>query len=584
MAGPSVSVRILGDTKDFSRSVRDTGAEVEKSSGRMHRAFSTVLESVNRTGVFGPFGDALASLDDSFASLAGHGRDVGSVMIGLGTTFAGIGVGLAALGSKDQAARQQLQASVEATGQSWSDYSDQVERAIKHNERFGDTANVTENALQILTQATGSPKEALALLTTATDLAAAKHESLTEAATQLGKVYNGNTKLLKQFGIVIASSTAATKAADTATRRADAADTALAAAKRRLADLEAVDAARKKLTVTQALSLRNAEDKVTAATAAATKAHQTAAGAQATATSATKDQASAVDQLGQKLQGQAAAQADTFTGKLKGITTAIEDQAAAFGNKYGPALGIAGQAVAALGAAYSGAKGLIDKHRAATAAAAAAHEAGGQKAGILSRALKGVAAALGVAGVAAFGITIEIWLVVAAVLALIAIGYIVWRNWSTIWRDIKQWAGDAAAYIRGSWDNLMADLGAIPGQIGRLAKGMWDGIANAFVDMINFVIHVWNGLQFSIPTVGFGPFQTPGFTLGLPNIPNVPHLAQGGLITQTGLIYAHAGEAITPAPARMGPAVAIENAHFSSEVDVELFMRKAAWVVQTQNI
>ena len=113
---------------------------------------------------------------------------------------------------------------------------------------------------------------------------------------------------------------------------------------------------------------------------------------------------------------------------------------------------------------------------------------------------------------------------------------------------------------------------------------MWKGIANSFVDTINFIIDVWNGLQFKIPSVGFGPFHTPSFTLGLPSIPDVPHLAQGGLITSDGLVYAHAGEAITPAPGRLGPAVAIANATFNSDIDVDLFMRKAAWVVQTQRI
>jgi hypothetical protein len=38
------------------------------------------------------------------------------------------------------------------------------------------------------------------------------------------------------------------------------------------------------------------------------------------------------------------------------------------------------------------------------------------------------------------------------------------------------------------------------------------------------------------------------------------------------------------APARTGPAVVVNDAHFSSEVDVELFMRRAAWVVQTARI
>ena len=584
MAGPTVSVAILGDTKQFSQSVKDTGAQAEQASGRIGAAFSGVLDMLNSSGVLGPLGQSVDAIGQSLTGLVGKAHDAGQALLGVGGAVAGVGFGLSVLGSKDQAARQQLAASVEATGNSWDDYAGKVEQAIKHNEQFGDTADKTENALQILTQATGSPQQALTLLSTATDLAAAKHEDLTAAATQLGKVYNGNDKLLKQFGITIASTAASTKAADTATRQAATADAQAAAAKQRLANIEAVDAGRKKLTVTQTIALNDAEQKVTDTTDKAVAAHKAATAAQKDATDATNAQKGAVDQLGQKLQGQASAQADTFTGKLKAITTSIEDQAAAFGNKYGPALQVAGQAVGLLGGAYSVTKGLIDKHNVSQAAAAAGAETAAGKSAKLAGTVEkvGEAAAVAVPTVASFATGIGE--VVAVVVALVALGLVLWKNWSWIWPDLKRWAVDAADYIRGSWDKLIRSFEGIPAALDHIGSIMWKGIANSFVDTINFIIGIWNGLQFKIPSVGFGPFHTPSFTLGLPNIPEVPHLAQGGLITSTGLVYAHAGEAITPAPGRAGPAVAIENANFSSEVDVELFMRKAAWVVQTARI
>lgn len=589
MAGPSVSVRILGDTKNFSQSIKDTGAQVERTTGRMHEAFSTVLGMVNRTGVLGPFGEALDTIDTTLGDLSKKGIDAGKAMLGIGGALSGVGFGLSVLGSKDQAARQQLAASIEATGNSWDDYKDKVEEAIKANERFGDKAAETENALQILTQATNSPQTALKLLSTAADLAAAKHESLTDAATQLGKIYNGNTKLLKQFGINIDSSAAATKRADAATRRADAADRALAVAKQHLNDLLAIDATRKKQTAGQALTLQHAEEKLKTATDNAATAHRNAAAAQNQSRAATKDQATAIDQLGGKLKGQASAQADTFTGKLKAITTALEDQAAAWATKWGPALQIAGQGVAVLGAAYSGAKGLIDKHRESVARNAAAAEEGGKKASGLSKAFKGLGTAAGIVG-GAIGIgagatlTGTVLALGAALVLAAAYAYLLYRNWGIVWPQLKQWAKDVYEYVRGSWDNLIRDLKAVPGQIARIASGMWNGIADAFVEMLNFIIRAWNGLQFTVP--GFSVFGAHfgGFTLGVPDIPEIPKLAQGGLITRDGLVYAHAGEAITPAPARTGPAIVINDAHFSSGVDVELFMRRAAWIVQTQKV
>jgi hypothetical protein len=64
---------------------------------------------------------------------------------------------------------------------------------------------------------------------------------------------------------------------------------------------------------------------------------------------------------------------------------------------------------------------------------------------------------------------------------------------------------------------------------------------------------------------------------------NLPILQSGGLITRTGLVLAHAGEAITPLPARArsGPLVEIAHAHFSEKIDVETFGRRLAWTMQT---
>jgi hypothetical protein len=300
--------------------------------------------------------------------------------------------------------------------------------------------------------------------------------------------------------------------------------------------------------------------------------------AQAAAKDATKKQGDAIDLLGQKLKGQAAAQADTFTGKLKAITTSIEDQAAAFGNKYGPALQIAGQGVAVLGGAYKGAKTLIDRTKASLDASAAGGEAAGKKVGIFTKTIKAIIPAAEAAGtsVLIFG-----GIVTAVVLAAVAYGYLLYRNWGIVWPQLKQWAKDVFDYIHSSWNNLIGDFKAIPGQIASIGSTMWDGIVDGFRAALNAVIDLWNGLHFTTPHIHV-PFlgDSPSFTIG---VPPIPHLAQGGVITRDGLVYAHAGEAVTPA-GRTGPAVVINDAHFSSEVDVELFMRRTAWIIQTQRV
>ena len=101
-------------------------------------------------------------------------------------------------------------------------------------------------------------------------------------------------------------------------------------------------------------------------------------------------------------------------------------------------------------------------------------------------------------------------------------------------------------------------------------------VYNAFARTWNAIQVTFAGVDTHIPGIG----KVAGFTLGLPDLPLLQH---GGLITRTGLVYAHAGEAITPAPAaaRGGPIVRIEHAHFSERVDVDTFAKRLAWTVQT---
>lgn len=632
MAGPSIMVKVLGDLTGLSKATDGAAKKGQSAAGQIHGAFSTLLGQLNATGVLGPFGDSLATIDDAFEKIVGHGKDVGNAMLGVGGALAGVGLGLQALGSKDQAAHQQLQAAVAATGKSYDDYSEQVEAAIKNQEKFGDSASETQNALAALTEATNDPAKALKLLGEATDLAAAKHESLSQAATDLGKVYNGNTKLLKQFGIVVAKQPNYLKAEATATSQAQKADAALMSAKQHLADIEELDAGKKKLTTAEAIRLRDAEDKVTAATVVAKAAHQKLTAAQDAAKTSTGKQTDAVTLLGNKLAGQAAAQADTFTGKIDALKTKFEDSAAQIGQKYGPAITGLGGALSVAGTAVKTATSLFGGMKKATEDATTAEEGATAASDVL-------------AGASGIG------LVLLAIAALVAAGYVLYKNWNTIWKAIKAVAMDVFNWIKSNWPYLLGILlgpialaaaaiyknwatikaGAVavwdwlktawgtvegyitapftaawaaiertwgtvegwfsrlPGDIAHLASGMWDGIANAFVDAMNFVINVWDRLQFKTPTfqLPFPPHtKFPSITVGVPHIADLPHLAQGGLITGTGVVYAHAGEVISPAPAakRSGPAVVVQNATFSQALDVDLFMKRAAWVAQTERI
>lgn len=159
---------------------------------------------------------------------------------------------------------------------------------------------------------------------------------------------------------------------------------------------------------------------------------------------------------------------------------------------------------------------------------------------------------------AAFGVTLTVSLgpiaaVVAAIAGAIAIGVLIVKNWDTI----KAAASSVWEWVRDRFNQLVGFITGIPGQISAAAKGMFDGIKNAFRSAINWVIRAWNGLDFKIPGFdppGPGP-KFGGFTLGLPQI---PELADGAIVkARPGGILANIGEgrfdeAVVPLNGRAG--------------------------------
>lgn len=128
-----------------------------------------------------------------------------------------------------------------------------------------------------------------------------------------------------------------------------------------------------------------------------------------------------------------------------------------------------------------------------------------------------------------------IGLVIAAV---VAVGLIIWRNFD----KIKKWIGDAWSWVKdktgAAWDwikdkvTAVADwFRAIPDRIRTISSNMWDGIKDSFRDVINWVIRAWNNLEFSVPSATVFGKKVGGFTLGMPDI---PELHRGGRVQEGG--------------------------------------------------
>src|ERR1700720_1127294 len=190
---------VKGSTDKMGAAVDGAGNKIVSNAGRGKAAFGSMLGSVNASGVLGPFGDAL---DKVQGKLDGIGKmNVGKSLMAGGAGALAVGGIATAIGSKEQAASQQLKAAIDATGGSYEDFAKKIEASIKSNEHFGQSSVETQDALRILTQSTGDTGTALADMGVVANLAAAKHESLTAAATSLARVHGGATKVLKEFGV-----------------------------------------------------------------------------------------------------------------------------------------------------------------------------------------------------------------------------------------------------------------------------------------------------------------------------------------------------------------------------------------------
>lgn len=119
----------------------------------------------------------------------------------------------------------------------------------------------------------------------------------------------------------------------------------------------------------------------------------------------------------------------------------------------------------------------------------------------------------------------------------------------SIWNGIKNFfEGTFSGIFRfftNTWEDIVGFFGRVPGRVSAIARGMFDGIKEAFRSAINFIIRGWNSLSFEVP--GFSAFgrEIGGFRLGLPQI---PQLANGAIVRSPTLaLVGEAGpEAVIP--------------------------------------
>ena len=154
-------------------------------------------------------------------------------------------------------------------------------------------------------------------------------------------------------------------------------------------------------------------------------------------------------------------------------------------------------------------------------------------------------------------------------------------GWSGVMAQIRSWAGMISGALGAvvhviswpfvaAWQYIYSGLIAplrnafygVASAISGALSGVFGAITGPFVSAWNFisshvlgplrgawntVANVINGVSITTPTVKLlGHTVVPAFHWSPPF--HIPTLAQGGLLTSTGLVYAHAGEVISPAP------------------------------------
>ncbi len=112
-----------------------------------------------------------------------------------------------------------------------------------------------------------------------------------------------------------------------------------------------------------------------------------------------------------------------------------------------------------------------------------------------------------------------------------------WPGIKKVWDYIADSVTSVCLWIHSKFQAVINFFSSIPGNIGKIASRMWDGVKNAFKGLVNYMIGLWNRLDFGfsisipdwIPGIGGKRFSIPDL------IPDLPYLAKGGYATAAGM-------------------------------------------------
>ena len=485
MASSDVLLRlaVLMDSSGALKGMDDLSLKADESSKKMAKSydeatsklgssFSSLGQLAGNYGlpVQGVFDGIGKKLDD--AKLKGEGFS-GAIKSMSGTAALAGAAGVAALAGESiklasgfDDAKNSLEAAVKASGSSLPKYQSQLDAATQKMAGLGFNSTEVYKALAKGVISTQSASESIGSLGLAADLARTKQISLADATDIVDKAMTGNLRPLKQMGI----------------------DLPIAA--------------------TNALKLQQAHQKVSTATSTLTqflathagavnttsKAHaqyETLLGKVKTAQDAAATAASAhdkiIDALSQRLGGQATSYAKTFSGQMATTKANLDNVAISVGSTLLPV-------VDKLSGWFAKFATFLATHKEFLIGLAIVF-------GVMltvatyswAASLFAVDGALEPLAGTLFAIEAPIWLIVAAIVAVILIGYELYKHWGAVWGFIKQIAIDAWQFI----DNNVVQ------PIASAFTTAFDAVKGVFTDVINWIKQNW-GLILGIITGPIG--------------------------------------------------------------------------------
>ena len=454
----------------------------------------------------------------SFDKLAGFGK---AALFGLGAAAVGVGALSVQMADTFESSHAKLEQALTNAGSSFDAYSGRINAAQKQMEQYGFTNAQTQEALANLTTGLKDPAKALDSLSLAADLAKFKHIDLAEAATAVTKAQEGNLRALKAIGIDLPVAAGGAlklqKANEGLSKATDDASAYLAA------HSDAVNASSKNHDAYEKLlgKVSIAQDKVNAMSSAGSE---------------------IMKGLSDAIGGQAAKSAETFSGQMLTLKVQSEDVAKNIGLVLIPILEklvgaikdvvdwftkhklIAEAVGVVIGTVLVAAIGAY-MVKLGQAAVESVINFGKMIAGWVATGVAATEAGIATA-VASGGLIIAIGLIVAAVVYLAT-------HWRQVWAEIQTIAEGAWHFIEG-----------IVGKLGAGIKGYLDiikGEINGLISLVNMAIRVIDSIHVKLPS------WLGGNEFGI-NIPQIPMLADGGIVTSPTLaMIGEAGaEAVIP--------------------------------------